>query len=151
MRLTYVWVCRYRASLNHWNECLAFTATCCPPHDEAQISQSVHAMLAALSAEDRGTALVHAQTAACSHQVALPRDGSDLSHDICFGATHELLLRPRWPSVEVTLCLKRGTGQRSLCTRRTWPSRRKCGNYWKLHFVRNNYGSAPVSLVHAAR
>ena len=39
----------YSLALTHWEECISFAATHCPPHDESMVCYSIHAALAALT------------------------------------------------------------------------------------------------------
>jgi hypothetical protein len=60
----------YSAALGHWEDCIAFAAVHCPPHDECLVCYSVHAAIAARLAEQHESAAAHMQTAAKTHNIA---------------------------------------------------------------------------------
>ena len=58
----------YSLALTHWEKCISFAATHCPPHDESMVCYSIHATLAALAAGQREVAAAHAEVAARTPQ-----------------------------------------------------------------------------------
>ena len=60
----------FSTALGHWEDCIAFAAVHCPPHDECLVCYSVHAAIVALASDQFESAAAHMRTALKTHAVA---------------------------------------------------------------------------------
>ena len=120
----------YSLALTHWEECISFAATHCPPHDESMVCYSIHAALAALAAGQREVAAAHAEVAARTPQrnilLALaPKTPVASRQRMCCAQG-----RIRWRSEGARRSCGGGMSRRSGRLGRCTP--RRCGSSWKL-------------------